>query len=196
MKRTVDDSEILNGLKQGGATEKTMLRQVYLLYRPVISDYVRRNNGTSEEAKDVFQDAVIAFYENVKYERFKGESAISSYIYSIARFIWLNKLKRKETASRILEKQTMPLKTDNFINRFFEKDQEEQVLKIFKRLGIDCQKVLVLNIYRQYNMKDLTAAMKYKNEQVARNKKYKCLKKLKAMIVEKPEMLEILVISD
>ena len=192
MQKAFSDQTILNALLKGGLAEDTALRQVYLQNRTPIFDFVKKNSGTTEEAKDVFQEAVMAFYENVKNGRFKGESTMPSYIYSIARFIWLNKLKRKNVGQRILETQQPNEATQNFLPHFLEKEQEKQVLGVFEKLGSDCKKVLLLNIYQQLNMQEIAVEMNYENEQIARNKKYKCLKKLKEMIAEKPAVLGFL----
>ena len=192
MQKTFSDQEIITGLLRGGPAEDAALRQVYLQNRMVILDFVKKNNGSEEEAKDVFQEAVMAFYENVKLGKFKGESAILSYIYSIARFNWLNRIKRKGIGQKIMETQKATDITESFLPRFLEKEKELQVLGIFEKLGKDCKKVLVLHIYQHLNMQEIAAAMNYDSGQIARNKKYKCLKKLKEMIVKRPEMIGFL----
>ena len=192
MQKTYTDQEILDGLRRGGQPEDAALRQVYLQNRTAVLDLIKKNKGSMEEAKDVFQEAIMSFYENIKNGKFKGESAISSYIYSIARFIWLNKLKRKGIGQRILDTQQPCEIEESFLPRFFAKEKEKQVLDLFEKLGCDCKKVLVFCIYQQYNMREVADEMNYENEQIARNKKYKCLKKLKAMIADNPDIVAFL----
>ncbi len=192
MQKALSDTEILEQLLTGEQAEDIALRQVYLHNRPMIVDYIRRNNGSPEEAKDVFQETVIAFYENVKARKFKGESAISSYLYSIARFNWMNRLKRKGIGERAKASQQVEEETPGFLPVFLEKEQESQVLQVFHQLGQDCQKVLGLSIYHYFNNKEIAHEMNYENEQVARNKRYKCMKRLKEMIKEKPKILAFL----
>ncbi len=183
----------MNGLLNGKQSENAILQQVYLQNRSVVLDFVKKNSGSLEEAKDVFQETMMAFYENVKQQKFKGESAISSYVYSIARFIWLNKLKRKDTGQRIISEQKVEETEPGFLPILLKKEKEQQVLQLFNQLGSDCRKVLVLNIYQQCSMKEVAEAMQYENEQIARNKKYKCLKKLKGMIADKPDLVKALI---
>ncbi|MEO1260469.1 MAG: sigma-70 family RNA polymerase sigma factor [Bacteroidota bacterium] len=193
MQKTYSDKEIVAALLQGGPTEDAALRQVYVQHRMLILDFVKKNNGSAEEAKDVFQESVTAFYENVKQGRFKGDSAVSSYLYSIARFNWLNRLKRKGVGKKILETHKAAEVTESFLPRFLEKEKERQVLGVFEKLGGDCKKVLVLHIYQFLSMQEIAATMNYDSDQVARNKKYKCLKKLKELIAQHPEMIEFLI---
>ncbi|HHM21319.1 MAG TPA: sigma-70 family RNA polymerase sigma factor [Bacteroidetes bacterium] len=192
MKKTFSDQQIIAALLKGGKDGDAALRQVYVLNRSAVFDFVKKNNGTTEEAKDVFQDSIVAFYENIQAGKFKGESTVSTYIYSIAKFIWMNRLKRKGTGKKILTVLEVPEKDPGFFPTLLEKEKEESVLKIFNQLGTDCRKVLILHIYQHYSMKEIACEMQYENEQIARNKKYKCLKKLKSLIAEKPDIIKFL----
>lgn len=193
MQIAYSDQALINGLQHGGAAADEVLRYIYLQNRIVVLDFVKKNNGSLEEAKDIFQEAMMVFYENVQQGKFKGESALASYIYSIARFIWLNRLKRKGIGQKIIETQKASDISESFLPGFLEKEKHKQVLGIFEKLGADCKKVLVLNIYQYFNMQEIAQEMNYDNEQIARNKKYKCLKKLKNMIAEKPGMVDFLI---
>ena len=42
-------------------------------------------------------------------------------------------------------------------------------------------------------MQEIAAAMNYDSDQIARNKKYKCLKKLKNMIARRPDVIGFLI---
>lgn len=151
------------------------------------------NNGNVDEAKDIYQEALIAFYENVKSGRFKGDSTIGTYLYAIARFKWLNQLKRK---GMVLEHQKHIEPVDSYAESplvdIINKEKKDKVLSILGQLGESCKQLLVESIYHNTPMKDLVADGVYSSEQIARNKKYKCMKKLKALLTESPELVEIL----
>ena len=173
------DREILASIHQGGQARERVLRQLYMDNRSKIGHLVRANSGTEEEAKDVIQEAIIAFYENVKKGLFKGESNTSTYLYSIARFIWLNKLKRKNLETHKLETTHRTIHEPALPRRIIDRESRQQLLNFFSRLGKDCQQVLMDTIYYNRNMKEIAKNMGYENEQIARNKKYLCLKKTK-----------------
>ena len=183
---------ILTAIKRGGQDSDRALRQIYLDNRTNIDLLVRSNRGTAAEAKDVMQEAVIAFYENVIKENFKGESAISTYLYSIARFIWLNRLKRKNLEINKLAEAIQNAPEPELPRYMTSHEEKLQMLELFRRLGNDCQRVLMDSIYHNLDMKDIAQNMGYNNEQVARNKKHLCLKKLKAFIQENPAIIQFL----
>lgn len=186
------DKRILEDIIKGGQAAEAALRRVYLEHRTAIDRLIRKNRGTAEEAKDVMQEAVLAFYENVKQGRFKGDSTISTYLFSIARYIWLNQLKRKQIEVKKLEASAPSDFEPALPKRITESENKRQMLALFSQLGQDCQQVLLESIYEGYDMKTIAQNMGFDNEQVARNKKYLCLKKLKAWLKAKPELLHLL----
>ena len=182
----------MDGIRKGGVAENAALKEVYLANRSLILTFINKNNGSEAEAKDVFQESIIAFFENVKAGKFKGDSSISSYLYSIARFNWLNRLKRKKVEKRIIDTQEPDDKVDSHVAVLIEKEKEQQVLQVFNQVGKTCEKVLLYSIYYNYSMKDIMANTNLSNEQVVRNRKYLCLKKLKELIKKEPTMLAFL----
>jgi RNA polymerase sigma factor (sigma-70 family) len=159
-----------------------------------VYSYVISNNGSKVEAKDIYQDAIIAFYENVRDGKFTGErSTISTYVYAIAKFKWLNQLKRKGVITEFHQKIELP---NDFIesplSELIHKEQKDLVLDVLAKLGATCKSLLVESIYHNKTMKEIVAETSFSNEQIARNKKYKCMKQLKKLIAENPHLIKIL----
>lgn len=193
IKKPLSDNELIDLLKGGNPGRNQALELVYQQNRGRIFGYVLSNSGTTEEATDIFQETVIAFYENVKQDIFKGESAISTYLYSIARFKWLNQIKKNKVRDEhhnTLEPGEQ--KQDGQLTTLIKNEKRSQVLEVIALLGADCKTILVESIYHQTSMKDIAAAGNFSSEQVVRNKKYKCIKKLKELIKDRPALIKIL----
>ncbi len=145
------------------------------------------------EAIDVFQEAIISFYENVRDNKFSGDSAISTYLFSIARFKWLNQLKKDKTRkahhSKIVSEEILEQDVSEII---INKEKQGQVLDVFNLLGEACKKLLIQSIYYGTSMKEIAEKEDYSSEQIVRNKKYKCLKKLKSIVIERPDIIKML----
>jgi len=60
------------------------------------------------------------------------------------------------------------------------------------QLGDTCKKILLAFYYENLSMREILDLLDYENEQVVRNKKYKCLKQLEKMILEKPILKQTL----
>ena len=169
------------------------LQYIYEKNRERIVTMVLSNNGNTAQAKDIFQETVIAFYENVIEETFKGESSISTYLYSIARFKWLNQIKKDTVRTEHHSKASdSPITEESALSMFVENEKQAKVLEVLALLGESCKKLLIASIYHNQSMKDIVAELNYVNEQVARNKKYKCIKSLKVLIAARPNLLKIL----
>ncbi len=68
------------------------LQELYKVHYPMIVHFICSNNGTEQEAKDIYQDAIIAFYERVLQPDFVLTCKIKTYIYAVCRRLWLKRL--------------------------------------------------------------------------------------------------------
>jgi RNA polymerase sigma factor (sigma-70 family) len=168
------------------------LKIIYQANSNLIYTYILKNSGSIDEAKDVFQESMVAFYENVRDDKFKGESTIATYLYSIAKYKWLNQIKKKEIRSTHHEKlETNPFE-ESPLATLISEEKRNGVIRVLSELGEPCKKLLIATIYHNTSMQDIVAEGAYSNEQIVRNKKYKCLKKLRELISEKPALMQIL----
>lgn len=183
---------MINHLQGTLAQRNRALEHIYRENRDKVTNYLRANNADEDQAKDVFQEAVIAMYENVKTNKFKGESAIGTYLYSIARFKWLNQIKknsiRKDHQDQLEQEEVFqsPLAT------IIEGETKEGVMQLLAELGEACKRLLIMNFYHGASMKEIAKNGHYSSEQIVRNKKYKCLKRLKELMNQKPALIRVL----
>ncbi len=147
-----------------------------------VKRYVLKNSGNEQQAKDVYQEAFLAMWRNVKNDKFtaKSETAINGYIYKIAKNKWMDHLR----SSRY--------KNTTFINREIEYDDSEideietQSKKIkllmtaIDKLGERCQLLLKLFYFERRPFKEIAVIMKM-DAASARNAKYRCQEELKKM---------------
>jgi len=180
-------------IKSNSLERENALRIIYQANKEKVCSYIRSNSGREEEAKDMFQETIIAFYENVLNNKFKGDSTISTYLYSIARFKWLNQIKKNNIR---MHHDTETINTEEFykspLASIIDKEKKDSVLEVLENLGTSCKKLLIESIYHNKSMKEITQQGDYSSEQIVRNKKYKCLKKLKELLIEKPQLIQIL----
>ena len=168
------------------------MKTIYLANKDKVCSFILSNNGTKNDANDVYQETIIAFYENVKENKFKGESSIGTYLYSIARFKWLNQLKKNGIMSAHHEQLNSDGLAKSPLAQLVESENKAMIIEVLNNLGELCKKLLVDTIYYDKSMRDIVEEGNFSNEQIARNKKYKCLKHLKTLIKERPELISIL----
>lgn len=177
------DAEVVSNLsnnRQEDATIRFLYRSCYEL----AGRYVVNNNGNWDDAQDIFQEVMIAFINLVKAGKFRGEASIKTFLYSLTKNIWLNELKKRGRAQvREMKYEKASDKTEQGINMALEaREANAGLMKLMDELGETCKKILLLFYYENQSMKEILDSLNYENEQVVRNKKYKCLKKLEELV--------------
>ena len=191
--RNFPDSELVTNLRSGYRMDE-MVKTIYRSHFDSLSWYVMNNSGTREDAEDVFQEVVVAFIDLVQKDKFRGESTVKTFLFSLNRHTWLNELKRRGRALAREEKyergeNKVELDTGHLIA---DREGKAEVVRLVGELGETCQKILLLFYYENLSMKDILETMHYDNEQVVRNKKYKCLKQLEQMVNANPALKQTL----
>lgn len=187
------DEELLAAIKSGRDVNP-VLRFLYRQYFEGLRIYVEQNNGRHQDAEDIFQEVLVSFIELVKLDKFRGDSSIKTFLFSLNRNIWLNELKRKGRA-QARESKYEKGKDDQAPDTsvvIAGRESRRQVMEIVGRLGEGCKKILLAFYYENLSMKEILAQTDYESEQVVRNKKYKCLKQLEQMLVANPNMANTL----
>ena len=191
--RNFPDSELVANLRSGRRMDET-IKAIYRNYFNSLSWYVMNNSGSRQDSEDVFQEVMVSFIDLVQKDKFRGESTVKTFLFSLNRFTWLNELKRRGRAMAREEKfergqERVELDTSHLIA---DREGKAEVARLVGELGESCRKILLLFYYENLSMKEILETMHYENEQVVRNKKYKCLKQLEQMVNENPALKQTL----
>lgn len=176
------DELILELLKEGNHTKAFRLLYDYF---PLIQKYVVQNNGNNEDAKDLFQQALLVFYQKFSEGKYEYTAKISTFLYAICRNNWNKKLTRGKERHHISLDQQHHLTADE--ENYIEENYPKQSLKKFlsekiKELGDPCQSILIFHEFYKLSMTNIAQKMGYKNENTVRQQKYKCLIRLRKLI--------------
>ena len=181
------DQELLELLRSGDGIDAAV-RYLYRSYFDFLGIYVQQHSGTLQDAEDVFQEVVVAFVDLVQHNRFRGESTIKTFLFALNRNIWLNELKKRQrSALREMKFESAKPMEDQAISEYIAAREGRQlVMDMVSKLGTTCQQILVAFYYQNLSMNEILLQLNYENEQVVRNKKYKCMKKLEELIAADP----------
>ena len=183
------DEAVLEALRTNRGMDKA-IRYLYEQYYDVLSIYTKQNSGNDQDAEDVFQEVIVTFIELVNQGKFRGESSIKTFLYSLNRHIWLNELKkRNRMQARNVKFESARQQVEPDVSGYIAgREARQQVMQVIEQLGEACKQVLLAFYYRELSVKEMLAFLPYENEQVVRNKKYKCLKKLEELLYEDPNL--------
>lgn len=184
------DREIVEAIRSERSLDATV-RHLYRQHFDTLASFVRNNSGKEEDAEDFFQEALVVFIDVVRKGKFRGDSSIKTFLYAITRNLWLNELKRRGKAQLRETAYYEQSETEDAMREsLHESETMKQTLAFFGRLGENCKKILVMYYYQEMSMKEIAVAMHYDSEQVARNTKYKCSKKLTTILDSNPSLKE------
>lgn len=141
-----------------------------------------KNRGNREQAEDTYHDAFIAVWRNMQLGRFSPdcEGAFKAYLIRIAKNKWIDFLRSKGfRITDALDEQVQPA---DKVDAEDETDQYlSQVAGVFGKLGVRCRELLTMYYYNDHSMKKIAEKHEW-TEATARNNKYRCLQKLRALI--------------
>lgn len=169
------DSEILERISRG---DERMLDRLYKKYYRMMTNIVLSNNGTEQEAKDVYQEALLVFWQKTVSGKLVLTSKISTYLYSICLNQWRKELERKSRLSSEEVESSYDLPHDAL-------ERARIVRECIEELGDVCKKVLSLHYFDGLTMSDIATQMGFANTDTAKTKKYKCKKKLDSLIKDR-----------
>jgi RNA polymerase sigma factor (sigma-70 family) len=189
IRRTFTDAALLQILRSDASPDDA-IRFLYRTQFDITTAYIKQNNGNDEDAQDIFQELVLVFIELVKKNKFRGESSISTFLYALTRNIWLNELKKRGRSKLRDEKfdKQQPGMDMDVSHYMMHREMKNALMQLVHSLGETCKKILLAFYFDELPMKDILVATAYENEQVVRNKKYKCLKQLEQIIAARPEL--------
>lgn len=177
--RSDRDSLLLKGL---ALNEKDAIHFIYKENFSLVQTLIIRNNGTEDDARDVFQEALLVLYEKSQTDDFELTCQIRTYLYSVARRIWLKKLqylKRFESPDEDLV-ETVSIEED--LEAHEKRTAQYGVMKAaMGRLGEPCKSLLEAFYVHQKSMVEISAYFGYTNADNAKTQKYKCLMRLKKL---------------
>lgn len=177
------DKEIVRAIKGGNADE--VLEFLYHTVQFKISNWIIKNNGSEEEAQDIFQDSVLSFYNYVLANKFDETKSVDGFLFSIARNNWINRAKQKQKfidSSEHVEYKIEQVEDNEFIQQSNDSDRAKKLDVLLSELGERCKELLTYSIFYKMSMEEISEKMDFNNANTAKTKNYKCKQRLMKII--------------
>jgi len=181
------DSELIDAISAGNDLNEP-IQYIYQRFAATTSSFIRNFGANEQDADDVFQETVIAFIDIVKKGKYRKEASIKTFLVSVARNIWLNEMKKRQQSDKRDKKFEIGRgkEEEDISEQIGDLEKKKQLRDLLYQLGEPCKTILTLFYYENLSMKEMLSHLPYENEQVVRNKKYKCLQQLTGMIKDNP----------
>jgi RNA polymerase sigma factor (sigma-70 family) len=158
------------------------IKALYAKFQPGIVKWVVNNRGDEEEAKDVFQEAVLVVYKKLNNEGLELHTAtFSTYLFAISKKIWLKKLE-KQGKSMVTFDAPPELIDDSDWDAVLQEEERYRLFrKKFNSLTDNCRQLLSL-FFAKTPMKEIIAIMGFGSVEYAKKRKFQCKEHLVALV--------------
>jgi RNA polymerase sigma factor (sigma-70 family) len=168
----MDEKELFNRIRRG---DERALEFIYKKYYRMMTKMVISNSGTEDEARDVYQDALVVFWQKATSGNLVLTSKMSTFIYSICQNLWRKELDRKKRLSNEEKENAETPDTESA-------EREKIIRQCLDQLGETCKTVLMLYYFDGLSMQEIADRLGFANTDTAKTKKYKCKQKLDELV--------------
>ncbi|MDQ8003960.1 MAG: sigma-70 family RNA polymerase sigma factor [Pedobacter sp.] len=176
------DREVVLGILNNSVEA---LNKLYVSYFPMVLQFILNNNGDEDDAKDVYQEAIIVLYNKIKSGDFELSSKLKTYIYSVSRRIWLKKLAQHSKKTSNISDFEDVLIVEEDMEQHEQKDMQFDKMKVaLESLGEPCKTIIEDFYINNQSMQEICEKFGYTNADNAKTQKYKCLQRLKKLFFQ------------
>lgn len=177
--QTQGDVELLENLRN--SPERT-LADIYSRCKQVFMGYIRKFGGNPEDHIEVYHDAVLAFYDIWLEGRYDASRAsISTLLCAIGKNKLLTRLGKQQKHAEWSELTPMIDPADES-SPHPEEALLTRVEQVIETLGDGCKEIITLFYYQRCSVRDIVERLNYKNENVVKAHKSRCMKRLKDLV--------------
>jgi RNA polymerase sigma factor (sigma-70 family) len=170
--------QLTRGVKNN---DSSVLRWLYQSQYPKVEKFVLENKGDRDQAKDLYQEAFMAAWKNIRADKFQPENAtaLTGYLYQIAKNKWMDYLRSSHF------KKTVTLQSEHDREDYGEENDwfqyRQLVASMIKNLGENCREILRRYYFKKESMEMIAKAFDW-TEATARNTKYRCIQRLREKV--------------
>lgn len=185
-----EKNRIIQAIREG---DKSVVGELYKTLLPQITSYIKVNGGTTDDAKDIFQDAIMVLVRQILLNRFDEDKRVEPFIYTIAKNLWINKAKRDKKMHFVDELYGEGEYGDVITEHITNKEQKSVIEVLMKKVGEKCSRLMKAAIYDELSHKEIMEQFGYTNTNVVKTYMMRCKKKLKEIVKNNPHLREVLV---
>jgi RNA polymerase sigma factor (sigma-70 family) len=180
-----EDLVLLEGMQRGD--EKVILRIYDLALRSVIT-WVEENSGSEADARDVFQDALMALYRRLNSGDFELSCTLKSYLRIVCKNLWLAKIRKSGKVSHLDKESEENQVMDQEIIEQIETNERRKFFYLhFEKLAESCQKIMSM-FFDKIPLVEIARKMDT-SEAYIKKRKFQCKEQLVKSIQADKEFL-------
>ncbi|MEO6036862.1 MAG: RNA polymerase sigma factor [Saprospiraceae bacterium] len=166
---------------------------IYARFAARIERFVCANSGTTDDARDVFQESLLAITRQARRPEFQLTCPFEAYLYLVSRGKWFNELKRRQRAA------VTSLEVEGFEEKeeagalaeetLYEEERDRLFRHYFEKLAQRCRQLIQLS-WSGISMEEVSQQLGL-SYGFARKRKSECLSQLMTWIKAAPEYAQL-----
>lgn len=182
------EQQLLEHLKN---EEQAAFDELYRRYYTMALNHIRKNSGTTNDAEDIFQEALLVLVKQLRKPDFQLTSKLGTFLQSIIRNLWLNELrKRKQTTS--IENGELDFPDENLLpEKELQERRHQLIQKVFKNLKQDCKALLDAYYFKKQSLGIIADKMGYTGNFI-KVKKHRCMNGFKSLIEQDQDFKQLI----
>jgi RNA polymerase sigma factor (sigma-70 family) len=155
------------------------IENLYELYKqPFILFAISNYPISKDTAIDIYQESFTAMYQNIRSGKYTERNvSLKTYLFEIGKHHIFKYINKEQKENDILQMLASEWNVRQFPPEEWNEAQKI-VSELLEEADTDCNKVLILYYWERRKMEEIARYMNYKTEQVAKNKKSSCLRRL------------------
>ncbi|MBC7949031.1 MAG: sigma-70 family RNA polymerase sigma factor, partial [Chitinophagaceae bacterium] len=152
MKEEGNETALLQGLARN---DRKSVETIYKENYNMVQSLIINNNGSADDAKDIFQETMIVLYEKARSGTFELNCQIKTYVYSVSRRLWLKRLQQVHRMTEIGEMDGA-VSVEEDVDEHSKKNLEFEMMdKAIGSLGEPCKGLLEAFYLKKKNMQEI-----------------------------------------
>jgi DNA-directed RNA polymerase specialized sigma24 family protein len=163
------------------SSRTALFERLYLEAFPAVAAFVGKMNGTLQDAKDIFHDALIVYYEKSASVHWQPLASDEAYVLGIAKHLWIRKYKQdnRQVSLDVTEAQiTLPEQPSPTVD-------DLRLLRLLESSGKKCMDLLRDFYQERLSLKKIMQRFGFGSERSAAVQKHKCLEKVRHTVQQK-----------
>jgi DNA-directed RNA polymerase specialized sigma24 family protein len=172
-------------IEEKQSSREALFMKLYQEAFPLVARHISKMGGSFDEAKDIFQDALVVYYEKVLVSGITLRYTEKAYLFGIAKYLWIKHY--KENSNNIsLDMMGFDFNEDtDLADVLYEEVSSLKLMRLLQQAGQKCMQLLSAFYYEKLDMETLAERFGFSGPRSATVQKFKCLEKVKNTVKEK-----------
>lgn len=177
-----DDTTLYEGLKNN---EQFAFEYLYKNNYPAVRQLVFQYKGSDDDAKDIFQEGMIALWNNIRSGSYqlRPDVKMSTYLIQICKLRWMDRLKKASSRYELRQESYQePAQEAEVEIDWINREEQSEFQQQFAQLGERCQTLLKRFYFMKQSLQEIADFLSI-GEASAKNEKYRCMQRLKKIVL-------------